>query len=574
MEIVGIDFGTTNVRISTWDPDDPNAGLPQSRLIGRGDTTVMPVVVALQRQPGGEVSTVVGEDADVLEDGPNTLVIRNIKRWALSKDPYVRWRLEVSGTDWPTWWNPELGCVEAWGQHFQVRDLVGEILKEAASRAGLSGGFEWRAGCPVQSGHDYRSMLSEVLAGLAGQGNMSWVVDEPVLFLTAAQRDLDFKLRGSYLVYDLGGGSFDCALVEVRDSGEMIVYGADGDPLLGGSNVDRELAAKLQYEGLPNLLRLAKEQVSQENPSARINDNLSLTWADVEAELKGGKFIRRSLMAMRDAYISARSVLWRQGEATAEGIGDMVLDGNDDTGEVRFVWQLGYPDMAQDLDGVILFGGPTRSPFFREKLGRWFGDAKVMLASDLIGGVAEPEITGVSMGACYFPSGQQFHQVPSRLPYQVTLENTQTGREEDKVKYQPHQHFVETFQPAEQFASRWLQQERDNPQEYELTITDPDGVVLERQAVDGYLEPENQRQPATGLRLIIDRLGPVYIEKKSEGVGLPWTKKFAVIKNPPWQTEEQREMLEALRKRQTEREGGRREQAKEQINQLDRHPEP
>ena len=28
MEIVGIDFGTTNVRISTWDPDDPNAGLP------------------------------------------------------------------------------------------------------------------------------------------------------------------------------------------------------------------------------------------------------------------------------------------------------------------------------------------------------------------------------------------------------------------------------------------------------------------------------------------------------------------------------------------------------------------
>ena len=69
MEIVGIDFGTTNVRISTWDPDDPNAGLPQPRLIGRGDTNLMPVVVALRRVSDGEVTVTVGEDADVLEDG-------------------------------------------------------------------------------------------------------------------------------------------------------------------------------------------------------------------------------------------------------------------------------------------------------------------------------------------------------------------------------------------------------------------------------------------------------------------------------------------------------------------------
>ena len=274
MEIVGIDFGTTNVRISTWDPDDPNAGLPQSRLIGRGDTTVMPVVIALQRQMDGNVTMVVGEDADSLEDGPNTLVIRNIKRWALSSDSYVKWRLEVSETDWPTWWNPEAGCVDPWdwGQQFQVKDLVAAVLAEAVSRAGLSGRFEWRAGCPVQAGHDYRSMMAEVLTNLAGQGNISWVIDEPILFLSAAQRnidpDSDFRLQGSYLVFDLGGGSFDCALVEVRDTGEMIVYGADGDPLLGGSNIDRGLGAK--FSGAENLLRIAKEQVSPDNPSVSL----------------------------------------------------------------------------------------------------------------------------------------------------------------------------------------------------------------------------------------------------------------------------------------------------------------
>ena len=568
MEIVGIDFGTTNVRISTWDPDDPNAGQPQSRLIGRGGTTVMPVVVALRLNPDGEVSILVGEDADSVEDGPNTLVIRNIKRWALSGDPYVKWRLEVSETNWPTWWNPEMGCIEAWdwGRQFQVKDLIAEILKEAVSRAGLPERFEWRAGCPVQSGHEYRSMLTAVLSEIAGQGRVEWVVDEPVLFLAAAQRNIDpdseLRLQGSYLVYDLGGGSFDCALVEVRDTGEMVVYGADGDPLLGGSNVDRELAAK--FGGAENLLRLAKEQASPDNPNVPFGGSVALTWDDVEAELKGGKFVSRSLMAMRDAYLGAKAALQRYGEASGEGPGDIIMDKNDETGEVRFVRQLGYSDMERDVDGIIMFGGPTRSPFFKENLSRWFGDAKVMLASDLIAGVADPELTGVSMGACYYPSGKNFHRVPSRLPYLVALENTSTGREEDTVKYQPHQHFVKTFQPAEQYESSWLQQERDNPQEYELTITDPDGVVLERQPVTGFLEPEN-RQPATGLRLIIDRLGPVYVEKKSEGAGLPWTKRITVVENPPWQTEEQREILEALRQRQRTREGGRRQQAAEQL---------
>ena len=545
MEIVGIDFGTTNVRISTWDPDDPNAGLPQPRLIGRGDTTVMPVVVALQRQAGGEVTVVVGEDADALEDGDNTLVIRNIKRWALSGDSYVQWRLEISQTGWPTWWNPEMGCVEAWGEHFQVRDLIGDILREAVNRAGLQSPFEWRAGCPVQSGYDYRSMLSEVMAGLAGEGRVEWVVDEPILFLAAAQRNIDpdseFKLEGSFLVYDLGGGSFDCAIVEVRSDGEMIVFGADGDPLLGGSNVDSELAVSLQYEGPQNLLRLAKEQATPETPSVQVTGNLSLSWTDVERELKSCNFIQRSLMAMRDAYITASTVVWGS-----------VVDEREDTGQVNFVWQRDYADLARDLDGVIMFGGPTRSPFFSENLSRWFGDTKVIQARDLIGGVADPELIGISMGACYFPSGDNFHQVPTRLPYRVALENTSTGRVEDRVQYRPHQHFIDNFKPADQFESPWLPQERDNPQEYELTITDPDGVVLERQPVDGYLEPGN-RQPATGLRLVIDRLGPVYVEKRSEGVGLPWTKRVTVVETPPWQTDEQRLMLDSLREREQRR---------------------
>ena len=228
---------------------------------------------------------------------------------------------------------------------------------------------------------------------------------------------------------------------------------------------------------------------------------------------------------------------------------------------MRFVWQLNYTDMDRDLDGVILFGGPTRSPFFENSLRRWFGHEKVMHARDLVAGVDAPEITGVSMGACYFPTGEHFYDVPSRLPYRVTLENRQSG---EKVEYSPYEYFVETFRPSEQFLSVSLQQERNNPQEYELTITDTDGVVMEHRIVDGFLESEG-RHPATSLRLVIDRLGPVYVEKRSEGIGLPWTKMETVVESPPWQTDEQKDLLEALRERERDREETRRQEAEANL---------
>ena len=564
MEIVGIDFGTTYVSISTWNPDTPGAGLPQPRIIGRGGTTTMPTVVAFQKMADGSVSVFVGEDADELEEGPDAIVIRDVKRWAQaseSKGSYVKWRGDVARLDArldpPTWWVPPdqqtdmPGHIEVWGQQFSFKEIIAAILKEAVTRFDMPAEFEWRAGCPVHAGYEYRAWLSEALTEISGTGNVKWVIDEPVLFLTLAM-SMGSLQPGSFLVYDLGGGSFDCALVEVQDQREMIVYGADGHPWLGGADNDLALERLYRERGYrvhSNLLRLAKEQVSPANSVVPVSAEFNIVWEDVEEILKAGKFIQRSLMAMRDAYISAKAVVWRR-EEWSDNPDDMVLYKNDKTGEVRFVWQISYDEMVQDLDGIVLFGGTTLSPFFKEKLRPLFGDAKVMAASEIIQGIQVPELVGVSMGACYYLSREQYsHRLQNRLPYWVSLENRQTG---EKVEYRPYQYFTDTFHPAEQYTSPEVRQERDNPQDYELTISDIDGVVLERQAVDGYLEPGN-RQPATSLRLVIDRLGPVYVEKKSEGVGLSWTKKFKVVENPPWQSERQREIIAVLVEKEQQR---------------------
>ena len=360
MEVVGIDFGTTNVRISTWHTDSP--GLPQSCLIGRNSENLemMPAVVALQRQPGGSVSVAVGEEAVNLEGDDNAVVIHHIKRWALSSDSYMQWQMEVKGTTWPTWWNPETRCVEVWGEEFPVKELISEILKEAITRAELSAlpdgdGFEWRAGCPVHAGLEYRLMLNEILTEFSGKGSLNWVIDEPVLFLTLVRR-MGILDAGSYLVYDLGGGSFDCALVDVLGDGGMIVYGADGHPLLGGADISQDLTAR-QTSGEP----------ARHNPDH-----------EYAVVIKEGKYIERSMMSLRDAYTAAK-VVWGRGPDDFP-FGETVFQ-DDDTGETRFIWQLGYADMAEDLDAIILFGGPTRNPVFAENLSRWFGEDKVKRTS-------------------------------------------------------------------------------------------------------------------------------------------------------------------------------------------------
>jgi len=62
---------------------------------------------------------------------------------------------------------------------------------------------------------------------------------------------------GQWLVYDLGGGTFDVALIKIKD-GEMKVMDHEGDNFLGGTDFDNMIVEKL-------LIPKIKEQYSFEN---------------------------------------------------------------------------------------------------------------------------------------------------------------------------------------------------------------------------------------------------------------------------------------------------------------------
>ena len=538
MLIVGVDFGTTNVRVATWDNENPNDP-PRSCIVGSNDSRTMPSVVAFRRNPGGDVSLVLGEAADNMEDSADVLVIPNIKRWAMSSDSYMRWHMDAREEKWPTWWDPDNRSVNVWGQEFPIRDIIRETLAQAFQEAGVEGSFEWRVGCPVHSGLDYRLDLTHALSELAGQGDVSWVVEEPLLLLALGHRALK-NPAGSYLVYDLGGGSFDSTMAEVGEDGEMVVYGADGHPRIGGSDIDKVLAENLKsqgYNGSQTSIRTAKEALTPDSQDSGLIGGFTLAWGDVEKVLSKGGFLQKTAMSARDAYVSAKQMWNRQSI-------NEVLEEYADTGEVRFVWQLSYKDIAEEIDNIVLYGGAIRTggEYFIEKLKKVFGD-NAKTASEWLGAdidIPQAELLGISLGACYFADKSNFDKgfsaFVNRLPVRITLQNLRTG---ESVGYEPFDNLTPPNKPFADFITKGLQQESGNPQEYEIAVTNPDGVVLDRIPVDGYLEPGN-RQPATDLRLIINRFGQVVVQKRSSGVGLSWTKQFMVLDTPPWQTELQR----------------------------------
>ena len=528
MQVVGVDFGTTNVRVATWDSNQPDVP-PQPHLIGDGDSYNMPAVVAFQRQPGGVVMPVVGQDADALRDGPDTVVVRNIKRWALSDDPFVSWHLTGGRVERPHWWNHETRSVDALGQQYPVREIMRLILVEAIHRAGISGDFEWRAGCPVHASLGYRSELAGVLSEFGGSNKVAHVVEEPILLLALVHR-LRTITPGSYLVYDLGGGSFDCAIAEVGEDGQMTVYASHGHPLLGGAMIDDLLAKTLGYEeGDQKSLRTAKELLGPSSPEQNVDVGINLSWRELEETLDLAKFPGRTLAAMREAYISAK-VLWKRAE------------GESPIGVIPSL-RLGDAPRAfrDDLDAIILFGGSTKSAYFRERLEADFGVGKVKMAEDLVPPeIPDANLTSLSAGACYLVEESYSPLYVNRLPARVTLEDTATG---DRVGYEPYQHFAPNFNPAESFYSDRLPDRAGENAGYELTVTDADGDNPKSKLVD-FARAGALNAATRSPRLVIDKFGRIGIEDN----GPPWIE----VESPSWQTQRQREFLQTIMDRQQE----------------------
>ena len=541
-KIVGVDFGTTNVRVTQWDVDSDSN--PTSCHIGSDSPFVMPAVIAFQRQRGGRVDLKFGEEADALEGVRDVEVVRNIKRFALTSDEYVLdqndWHLQRQKKSWPTWFDLDTRSIRLWNQTVPVEEAVRLILKEAISRAGLAGAAaEWRAGCPVSSDLSYRSALVSALSELGCTGKIKWISEEPLLLL-ALGKAIGSLGDGYFIVYDLGGGSFDCAVVEVKDD-KLIVLADEGLPALGGMDIDEMLIEKLRYEGDRRLLRVAKEELSFDQSPQSLSGEHTLTVDDINYVLRrnGEEFINETIITMINAYNKAQIL--------REDSPDGRIFGRN--------WRESIAAMRGDVDKVLVVGGPTRMPYFIDKLRDIFGPDKVVSADELTqnagrGDIADAALTALSHGACYMYGNTFMPLAVDRIPASITLEVTD-GQSIETDSYMPFHRLPfrpplasfegETIIRRPMYDNEPARFNADSECEFSIRVKSPDGDTLYDSG------PMEMRMPRLGYKgpradyvsLVVDRIGGVKVRLGAGFTHILGTQEDIVdmVLDPPWQPE-------------------------------------
>ncbi|MBI5515909.1 MAG: Fe-S protein assembly chaperone HscA [Deltaproteobacteria bacterium] len=149
---------------------------------------------------------------------------------------------------------------------------------------------------------------------------------------------------GTFAVYDLGGGTFDVTILSL-DHGVFQVRSTGGDARLGGDDLDRALAASLLEEA--GVTEPSAGLVREALDAARAAKH-ALTEDDrAEVVLRHPSGVLKTTVTRARFEALARPIVERTGPVCRRALKDARLK-------------------PEELDGVILVGGSTRSPLVRE----------------------------------------------------------------------------------------------------------------------------------------------------------------------------------------------------------------
>jgi molecular chaperone DnaK len=211
------------------------------------------------------------------------------------------------------------------------------------------------------------------------------MIQEPVASGLGAGFRAD-EAAGSYLVYDLGGGTFDASLLESRD-GLLRVVGHDGDNFLGGRDFD---AAILDYL-VDELARDQKVQLDRSRPEhATALRRLRAAAEDAKIELSHSDEtdILVADLKLGERVVSLETTLTRA--LVEEKVEPLIARSL--TVCRRLLAESGLPARG-GLGRIILVGGPTKMPLLQRRVSEELGAPF---------GVGLDPMTLVAEGAAYY----------------------------------------------------------------------------------------------------------------------------------------------------------------------------
>ena len=320
MAVIGIDLGTTNSLVAYWDEEAKEARMIPNAL----GEHLTPSVVSVDTNGEVLVGRIAKEYQVVHPDRSASVFKRHIgtkKEYRLGERSFLPEELSA----------------------MIVRSLKKDaesFLSEEVTEAVIS--------VPAYFSDAQRKATKRVgeLAGI----KVERIISEPTAAAVAygiAQEDADTK----FLVFDLGGGTFDISILELFDS-IMEVRAVAGDNYLGGEDFTKVLSdIFLEKIGLKEEALTAGERsmLYKKAETAKVQGGHAY-----ELELMIGEELKQATISEFEYEAKCKALLSRLREPVERALSDASVK-------------------VADIDAIILVGGGTKLPMIRSFVAKIFG---------------------------------------------------------------------------------------------------------------------------------------------------------------------------------------------------------
>jgi Fe-S protein assembly chaperone HscA len=236
--------------------------------------------------------------------------------------------------------------VRVGGREHTPEELSALILREVRGRAGNP----TKAVITVPAYFDDAQRQATRDAGRIAGLDVLRIVNEPTA--AALAYGLDRQQAGTVAVYDLGGGTFDCSILSLRD-GVFKVLSTNGDTFLGGDDFDRAIMEVVAREMGADLTAKDPELLQRLRDAAE-RTKIALSAAEtVEFRVDVPRPFRRTFTRPEFEALIA-PLIDRSLKKCGAALRDAELT-------------------PQGLDEVVLVGGSTRIPYVRRRVEEFFG---------------------------------------------------------------------------------------------------------------------------------------------------------------------------------------------------------
>ena len=353
-KVIGIDLGTTNSCVAVMD-----AGQPVVIPNAEGSRTTPSIVGFAQN--GERLVGQVAKRQAVTNPEHTVYSVKRLMGRAYKSDfaekhqSFVPYRV-VEAPNGDAW-------VAARGKEFSPPEISAMVLSKMREIAeNFLGETITEAVVTVPAYFDDAQRQATKDAGTIAGLNVKRIINEPTA--AALAYGLENKDGKRIIVYDLGGGTFDVSVLEIKD-GVFRVASTHGDTYLGGEDFDQTLVTWLadgfkKEHGIDlRQDRMALQRLKEQAEKAKHELSSSL---ETEVNLP---FIAADATGPKHLVLTIKR---NELEALVEPLVDRTLDPCR-----KAILDAGI--RVSDIDEVLLVGGMTRMPLVQKKVTEFFGKA-------------------------------------------------------------------------------------------------------------------------------------------------------------------------------------------------------